>query len=74
MEESLKEDYLNRLNTRLLENLQRQGELFVSNTMLDEKYLLRSCIVNFRTSSKDIKAIPGIIVRYGEQAELEIGQ
>lgn len=66
-----KEEYLNKLNTILLSNLQQRGELFVSNAMLDGKYLLRSCIVNFRTSMEHIKAIPEIIMRYGEEAQRE---
>ena len=68
-----KEEYLNKLNTCLLDRLQAGGELFVSNAMLDGKYLLRSCIVNFRTSLQDIMDIPGIIIRYGKAAEIEIG-
>jgi hypothetical protein len=40
--------------------------------MLDGKYLLRSCIVNFRTSMEDIKAIPAMIIRYGKEAEKEL--
>ena len=67
-----KEEYLNQLNTNLLNLLQRGGELFVSNTLLEGKYLLRSCIVNFRTSIEDIKAIPEIVIRYGKEAEKEM--
>ena len=70
--EAEKEEYLNKVNTALLNNLQSSGELFVSNAMLDGKYLLRSCIVNFRTSMEDIKAIPAIITRYGKEAEKEL--
>ncbi|WP_276500426.1 pyridoxal phosphate-dependent decarboxylase family protein [Terrimonas pollutisoli] len=70
--EQEKEEWLTRLNTALLNNLQKNGELFVSNAMLDGKYLLRSCIVNFRTSLEDIKGIPKIIVRYGQEAEKEL--
>ena len=71
--EQEKEEWLTRLNTALLNNLQKNGELFVSNAMLEGKYLLRSCIVNFRTSLEDITAIPKIIVRYGQEAEREVG-
>ena len=67
-----KEEYLNQINTNLLNLLQRGGELFVSNTLLEGKYLLRSCIVNFRTSIEDIKAIPEIVIRYGKEAEKEM--
>ncbi len=53
--------YLNALNTALLTALQRGGELFVSNAVVDGAFLLRACIVNFRTSMRDIEALPGIV-------------
>jgi Glutamate decarboxylase and related PLP-dependent proteins len=63
------EDYLNELNTELLSRMQKGGELFVSNAVLDGKYLLRSCIVNFRTTLKDITAIPEIVMKYGKETD-----
>ncbi|MFN8665616.1 MAG: aspartate aminotransferase family protein [Gemmatimonadaceae bacterium] len=62
------EDYLNRLNRELQARLEKSGELFVSNAVVEGKYLLRSCIVNFRTSMADIEAIPEIVARHGEAA------
>jgi glutamate/tyrosine decarboxylase-like PLP-dependent enzyme len=59
------EAYLNELNQTLLGELQRGGELFVSNAVLDERYALRSCIVNFRTRAEDIDAMPEVIARTG---------
>jgi glutamate/tyrosine decarboxylase-like PLP-dependent enzyme len=43
------ETYLDRLNEAVLERIQRSGEAFVSNAVVDGRYLLRACIVNFRT-------------------------
>ena len=63
------EEYLNKLNTELLSRMQKGGELFVSNAVLDGKYLLRSCIVNFRTSLEDIAAIPEIVIKYGKETD-----
>jgi len=60
------EERLNLLNTELLENLQDGGEAFVSNAVLDGKTLLRACIVNFRTTLEDVRALPGIVARTGE--------
>jgi aromatic-L-amino-acid decarboxylase len=57
------EKYLNTLNEALLNELQKGGELFLSNAVVSEKYCLRACIVNFRTSGKDIEKIVEIIVR-----------
>ena len=59
------ETELNTLNERLLNELQHGGELFLSNAIVDGKYCLRACIVNFRTSDKDIEETIGIVVRYG---------
>ncbi|MCC6931299.1 MAG: aspartate aminotransferase family protein [Gemmatimonadaceae bacterium] len=63
---SEREAYLNRLNRELQSRLERSGELFVSNAVVDGSYLLRACIVNFRTSMADIDAIPDIVARHGE--------
>jgi glutamate/tyrosine decarboxylase-like PLP-dependent enzyme len=61
------EAYLNRLNESLLNQLQQGGEVFLSNAIVDGKYCLRGCIVNFRTSKKDIEAIVAIVVREGRK-------
>jgi glutamate/tyrosine decarboxylase-like PLP-dependent enzyme len=58
---------LNQLNELLLNNLQRNGEVFLSNAVIGGKYCLRACIVNFRTSEKDIEEIVEIIVRTGRK-------
>lgn len=62
-----KDLYLNKLNEALLNNLQQKGEVFLSNAIVKEKYCLRACIVNFRTSKKDIEEIVEIIVREGRK-------
>lgn len=61
------EDKLNELNEKLLNVLQKGGELFISNALINDKYCLRACIVNFRTSEKDIEQTIEIIVRVGKQ-------
>ncbi|GAG94316.1 unnamed protein product [marine sediment metagenome] len=60
------------MNTELLERLQAGGELFISNAVLDGAFLLRACVVNFRTTQADIEAIPEIVTRIGRQADLEL--
>jgi len=61
------EAYLNTLNKALLDALQRGGEVFLSNAIVNEKYCLRSCIVNFRTSQQDIEEIIEIVIREGRK-------
>jgi glutamate/tyrosine decarboxylase-like PLP-dependent enzyme len=60
-------EYLNQLNTALLSHLQTGGEVFVSNAVIEGKYVLRACITNWRTSEEHVRAVPGIVVRVGEQ-------
>lgn len=68
------ETYLNSLNEALLNDLQQQGEVFLSNAMVDGKYCLRSCIVNFRTAAKDIEAIVEIIVAAGRKLHTKLSE
>jgi aromatic-L-amino-acid/L-tryptophan decarboxylase len=67
-----KEAYLNKLNEALLNDLQQGGEVFLSNAVVNEKYCLRGCIVNFRTSVKDIEEIIEIVVREGMKAHIKL--
>jgi glutamate/tyrosine decarboxylase-like PLP-dependent enzyme len=63
------EAYLNQLNQEVLTHLEAGGEVFLSNAMLEGKFALRVCIVNFRTSLEDIEALPEIVTRLGRQAD-----
>lgn len=64
--------YLDRLNSELLTRLQSSGEAYVSNAIVHGKFALRACIVNFRTSSEDVEALPPLIVRLGKALDLEL--
>src|SRR5579864_2867739 len=66
------EHYLNALNAELLTRLQKSGEAFVSNAVIGETFVLRACIVNFRTSLEDIEALPGIVIRIGKEVDAAI--
>jgi glutamate/tyrosine decarboxylase-like PLP-dependent enzyme len=66
------ETYLNRLNQLLLTYFENSGEAFCSNAVIDGKSALRFCIVNFRTSTGDIEAVPPLVVRLGRQAHAEL--
>jgi glutamate/tyrosine decarboxylase-like PLP-dependent enzyme len=67
-----REGYLNRLNERLLNELQAKGEVFVSNALINGWYCLRCCIVNFRTTQKDIEDTIEIIIREGRRVHQEM--
>jgi len=51
-----REEYLNVLNERLMTEIQLDGRAFCSNAVLHEAFVLRACIVNFRTEADDVEA------------------
>ncbi|MGB2867036.1 MAG: aminotransferase class V-fold PLP-dependent enzyme [Bacteroidota bacterium] len=63
------ESYLNQLNTELLARLQASGEAFCSSTLIAGKFVLRVCIVNFRTTVDDVESFPSIVLRIGRQTD-----
>jgi glutamate/tyrosine decarboxylase-like PLP-dependent enzyme len=66
------ERHLDGLNRELLDRLQRGGEAFVSNAVVNGRYVLRACIVNFHTTLADVQALPGIVTRLGEAIDREL--
>ena len=63
------EAHLDRLNRELLAELQRGGEVFVSNAVVDGLYVLRACIVNFHTSRADVEAVPELVAQRGREID-----
>jgi glutamate/tyrosine decarboxylase-like PLP-dependent enzyme len=57
--------YLDRLNTELLSRVERSGEAFLSNAIVNGRFALRACIVNFRTSVADVEALLPLLSRLG---------
>jgi glutamate/tyrosine decarboxylase-like PLP-dependent enzyme len=64
------EAILNRVNQELLNKLEKSGEASLSNAIIDGRYALRACIVNFHTSLRDVEAIPELVSRLGRQCAL----
>ena len=58
-------DYLNSLNEAILAEVQKSGRAFVSNAVVNGDYLLRACVVNFRTTEPDIDSVISIISEIG---------
>lgn len=65
-------NYLNDLNRELLTRLQRGGEAYVSNAIIEGKYALRACIVNFRTTLRDVNELLPLVVRLGKELDGEM--
>jgi glutamate/tyrosine decarboxylase-like PLP-dependent enzyme len=68
------EHYLDGLNRKLLDHLQRGGEVFVSHDVVAGSFVLRACIVNFHTDLADVEATPEIVARFGRQIDAELRQ
>jgi glutamate/tyrosine decarboxylase-like PLP-dependent enzyme len=64
--------YLDALNEELLGRLKNGGRLFVTNAMLEDRFVLRACIVNFRTTEADVAAVPGLVAEAGRAVDLEM--
>ena len=63
------EDYLQRLNQELLSRVERSGDAFLSNAMVNGRFALRACIVNFRTSQADVEALLPLLSRLGAETD-----
>ena len=58
---------LDDLNQRLLSALEHSGEAFLSNAIVNGRFMLRACIVNFNTTLADIETLPQLIARIARQ-------
>ena len=66
------EAYLNDLNKALVEHFHASPDAFLSNAVVQDKYVMRMCIVNFRTSIEDIEALPNIVLAQGRQLDRQL--
>jgi len=66
------ERYLNDLNAALVHRVQRSGEAFISNAVVDGRFCLRACITNFRSTPADVRALPEIVIRLGRALDRDM--
>jgi aromatic-L-amino-acid/L-tryptophan decarboxylase len=59
------EEALTRLNRALLERLQLGGEAFLTSTELRGRFVLRACIVNYRSRKEDVDRMLKAVVSIG---------
>ena len=65
-------EQLNRLNRDVLTRIERSGEAFFSNAVIDGKFALRACIVNFNTEEGDVESVPALVARHAVLAKEEL--
>jgi aromatic-L-amino-acid decarboxylase len=66
------EDYLTTLNKAIVARLQQSGDAFVTHAIIDGRYVLRACVVNFRTTEADIDALPALVTALGRACDAEL--
>ena len=54
------------LNKRIMERVQADGEVFVTNTLVRGRFALRACILHHDTGEDDLDALVDVIRRTGE--------
>ncbi|HEX6331024.1 MAG TPA: pyridoxal-dependent decarboxylase [Actinomycetota bacterium] len=67
-----REEYLDRLNERLMTEAQQDGRVFFSNAVLGDRFVLRVCIVNFRTEAGDLDAVLEVASEIGSRLDAEL--
>ena len=63
------EEELNALNERLVTKLQVDGRVYPSNAIVDGRYCLRTCIVNFRTEAEDLDRLLELAAELGARVQ-----
>jgi glutamate/tyrosine decarboxylase-like PLP-dependent enzyme len=48
-------------NERILQALQRDGRVYLSNATIDGRFALRACITNFRTTRADVERVLAVV-------------
>ncbi|HEX2030558.1 MAG TPA: pyridoxal-dependent decarboxylase [Actinomycetota bacterium] len=67
-----REEYLDRLNERLMTELQLDGRVYPSNAVLRGRFVIRACIVNFRTEAEDIDALLDVSAELGAKLDADL--
>ena len=60
------EEQLDRVNERLLTAIMADGRVYCSNAVIDGRFGLRACIVNFRTEADDVERLLAVAAELGE--------
>ncbi len=65
-------EYLNVLNRDVVNSMRIDGRTLLSSTILGKKFVLRACVVNYRTTKKDIVTILEILRELGNIADKKL--
>jgi aromatic-L-amino-acid/L-tryptophan decarboxylase len=66
------EEYRSRLNERIMTELQLDGRVYISNAIVDDRFVLRACFVNHRTEADDVEAVLDVVAELGARLDAEM--
>lgn len=67
------DEYLDVLNERLMAAVQDDGRVYFSNAVLhDGRFVLRCCIVNFRTEAEHVERVVAVATELGAELDAEL--
>ena len=67
-----REEYLDALNERLMAKVQMDGRVYYSNAGVNDRFVLRCCIVNFRTEAEHLHEVIEVTRKLGEELDAEM--
>lgn len=70
--EATTESYLNELNEQIMFEIEFGGRVYPSNALVDGRFAIRSCIVNFRTEAEEMEALVAETLRVGHVKDAEL--
>ena len=57
----------NAFNKRLIQNIQQEGQIFLSSTMIENRFVIRLCVLVFRTHKREIDIAITNIIQHKDQ-------
>lgn len=67
-----RQKYLDALNERIMTEIQLDGRVLCSNAVLNGRFVLRACIVNFRTEAADCDRLLDVAAEHGARLDREM--
>ena len=67
-----REQYLSLLNERIMAAVQMDGRVYYSNAILGDRFVLRTCIVNFRTEASHLDRVLDVTEEIGAKLDAEL--
>ncbi|HZK50325.1 MAG TPA: aspartate aminotransferase family protein [Actinomycetota bacterium] len=67
-----REEYLDLLNERIMAAVQMDGRVYYSNAILGDRFVLRTCIVNFRTEAVHLDQVLEVTEELGAKLDAEL--